>query len=139
MPIWVEDKNVGYAHLEVTTPEKASERAHAEVGDEDLEDQEGDDDDALLLQHAWRSSRDSTQVRAFQACDADENEPESSKPPNPKKPKSKAAAKLKQTTLTQPQGVKRLLSLPDQGTAVRSTARSKILAAGLRRKETPST
>ena len=34
-----------------------------------------------------------------------------------------------------PQGVKRTLSLPDPGTAVGSTSRSKMLAAGLKKKK----
>ena len=51
MPIWVKDVNVGYAHLEVSTPEEASQKAHAEVGDKDLEDPEDGDNDALLPQH----------------------------------------------------------------------------------------
>ena len=58
---------------------------------------------------------------------------------SPKKPKTKAAAELKQTTLTQPQGVKTTLSFPDPGTAVGSTARSKMSAAGLKKKKKPST
>ena len=40
MPMWVEDKNVGYARLELSTAEEASQHAHAEVADEDLEDPE---------------------------------------------------------------------------------------------------
>ena len=132
MPMWVEDEHVGYAHLEVSTPQEASQKAHAEVGHEDLEDPEDDGDDDVLPQHDRQSPRKSTQVRAFQAGDADEDEPESSQAPKPKKPKTKAAAEPKQTTLTQPQGVKKTLSLPDPGTAVGSTARSKMLAAGLK-------
>ena len=37
MPMWVEDENLGYARLEVSTAEGASQHAHAEVADEDLE------------------------------------------------------------------------------------------------------
>ena len=48
MPMWVEDKNVGYARLEVWTAEEASQHAHAEAADEDLEDLEDDDDDPVL-------------------------------------------------------------------------------------------
>ena len=48
MPMWVEDENVGYAHLEVPSAEEASQKAHAEVADEDLLDPEDDDDDAVL-------------------------------------------------------------------------------------------
>ena len=50
-------------------------------------------------------------------------------------PNNKAAAEPK--TLTQPQGVKRTLSLPDPGTAVGSPSESKMLAAGLKQKEKP--
>ena len=82
-----------------------------------------------------RSPRKSTQVRLFQAGDADDDEPEVSHAPKLKKPKTKAAAELKQTTMTQPQGVKRTLSPPDPGTAVGSTSSSKMLAAGLRKKK----
>ena len=57
----------------------------------------------------------------------------------PKKPKTKAAAEPKHTTLMQPQGVKRTLSLPDPGTVVGSMARSKMLAARLQKKKKPST
>ena len=62
-----------------------------------------------------------------------------SQAPKPKKPKTKGAARPKQTTLTQPQGVKGTLSLLDPGTAVGSTSRSKMLAAGLKKKQKPST
>ena len=129
---------MGYAHLEVSTTEEASQKAHAEVGDEDLEDPEDDDDDTVLPEHDRQSPWKSTQVRAFQAGDADEDEPEASQAPKPKKPKTKAAAEPKQTPSTQPQGVKRTLSLPDPGTAVGSTARSKMLAAGLKKKKKPT-
>ena len=44
MPMWVEDEHVGYARLEVSVAEEPSQHAHAEVGDEDLEDPEDDDD-----------------------------------------------------------------------------------------------
>ena len=93
MPMWVEDENVGYAHVEVPFAEEASQKAHAEVADEDLLDPEDDDDDdALLPQHDRRSPRKSTQVRAFQAGDADEDEPVASHAPKAKKAKTKAAA-----------------------------------------------
>ena len=137
MPMWVEEENVGYAHLEDSTADEASQKAHAEVGDEDLEDPEDEDDDAVLLEHDRRSPGKSTQVRAFQAGDVDENEPVASQAPKPKKPKTMAAAEPKQTTLTQPSGVKRTLRLPDPGTAVGSTARSTMLAAGLKKKKKP--
>ena len=68
-----------------------------------------------------------------------EDEPESSQAPKLNKAKTKAAPRPKQTTLTQPQGVKMTLSLPDPATAVDSTARSKMLAAGLQKKNKPST
>ena len=135
MPMWVEDEHPRYAHLEVSTREEASQKAHAEAGDEDLEDPEDADNDDTLPQHDRRSPLKSTQVRAFQAGEAYEDEMESSQAPEPKKPKTKAAAEPKQTTLTQPQGVKRTLSPPDPGTAMGSTARSKMLAAGLRKKK----
>ena len=92
MPLWVGDGKVGYAHLEVSTAEEASQKAHTEVGDEDSEDPEDDDDDAVLPEHDRRCPWKSTQVRAFQAGDADEDEPEASQAPKPKKPKTKAAA-----------------------------------------------
>ena len=102
MPMWVEDENVGYARLEVSAAEEASQHAHAEIADEDLEDPEDDDEDPVLPRSDRRSPRKSTQVRAFQAADADEEEPEASQAPKPKKPKTKAAAEPKQMTLTQP-------------------------------------
>ena len=77
----------------------------------------------------WRSPRKSTHVRALQAGNADEDEPEASQAPKPKKLKTKVAAEPKQRNLTQPQGVKRTLNPPDSGTAVGSTPRSKMLAA----------
>ena len=83
------------------------------------------------------SPQKSTQGRAFQAGDADDNEPRASQVPKPKKPKTQAAAEPKQTTRTQPQGVTRTLSLPDPGTAVGSTSRSKMLAAGWKKKKKP--
>ena len=134
MPMWVEDENVGYGHLEVSTAEEVSEKAHAEVGDGDLEDLEDDDDDAVLTEHYRQSPRKSTQVRPVQAGDADEDEPEVCQAPRSKMPKTKAAAEPKQTTLLQLQRVERTLSLPDPATAVGSTARSKMLAAGLKKK-----
>ena len=133
MPMWVEDENEGYGHLEVPFEEEASQKARAEVADEDLLDPEDDDENAVLPQHNWRSPRKSTQFRAFPADDADKDEPEASHAPKPKK--TKAAAERKETTLTQPQGVKRTLSLPDPGTAVGSRARSKMLAAGLKKRK----
>ena len=137
MPMWVEDEHVGYARLEVSAAEEPSQHAHAEVADEDLEDPGDDDDEPLLTGSDRRSPRKSTQVRAFQAGDADEDEPRASQAPKPKKPKTQAAAEPKQTTPTQSRGVKRILSLPDPGTAVGSTSRSKMLAAGLKKKKKP--
>ena len=136
-PMCVEDENVGYAHLEVATAEEASQHAHAEVGDEDLDDPEDDNHDVVLPGCDRRSPWKSTQVRAFQAGDADEDEPEEIQAPEPKKPKTKAAAEPKQKTLTQPHGVNRTLSLPDAGTAVGSTSRSKMFAAELKKKKKP--
>ena len=78
MPNWVKDENVGYAHLKVPSAEQASQKAHAEVPDEDLGDPEDDDDDHVLLQHNRESPQKSRQVRVFQAGDADEDEPEAS-------------------------------------------------------------
>ena len=137
MPMWVEDENVGYARLEVSTAKEASQHAHAEVADENLEDPGDDDEDPVLTGSDRQSPRKSTQIRALRAGDADEEEPEASQAPKPKKPKTKAAAEPKQTTLTQPHGVKRTLSLPDPGTAVGSTPRSKMLAPGLKKKKNP--
>ena len=137
MPMWVGDENVGYVWQQVWTAGEASQHAHAEVAEEDLEDPEDDDEDLVLTGSDWRSPRKTTQVRALQAGDADEEEPEASQGPRPKTPKTKAAAEPKQTTLTQPQGVKRSLSLPDRGTAVGCTWRSKMLAAGLKTKKKP--
>ena len=128
MRMWVEDKHVGYARLEVSAAEEPSQHAHAEVGDEKLEDLWDDDDEPLLTGSDRRSPRKLTQVRAFRAGDADEDEPRASQAPKPKKP---------QTTLTQPQGVQRTLSLPDPETTVGSTSRSKMLAAGLKKKKKP--
>ena len=102
MPIWIEDDNVGYARLEVSTVEEPSQHAHAEVASEDLVDLGDDDDDPPLTGPDRRSPRKSTQVRAFEAGDADDDEPEASQVPKPKKPKTKPAAEPKQTTLTQP-------------------------------------
>ena len=137
MPMWVEDENVGYARLVVWTAEEPSHHAHEEVADKDLEDLGDDDDDPPLKGSYRQSPRKSTQARMFQAGDADDDEPEASHAPKPKKPKTKAAAEQKQTTLTQPQGVKRTLSLPDPGTAMGSTSRTKISAAGLKEKKKP--
>ena len=137
MPMWVEDEHVGYTRLEVSAAEEPSQHAHAEGGDEDVDEPGDDDDEPLLTGSDRRSPRKSTQVRAFQAGEADEDEPRASQAPKPKKPKTQAAVEPKQTTLTQPQGVKRTPSLPDPGTAVGSTARSKMLAAGLKKKKKP--
>ena len=137
MPMWVENENVGYARLEVSTAEEPSQHAHEEVADEELEDLGDDDDEPPLTGSDRRSPRKSTQVRAFQAGDADDDEPEASHASKPKKPKTQAAAEPKQTTLTQPQRVKRTLSLPDPGTAVGSTSTTKMLAAGLKKKKKP--
>ena len=65
--------------------------AHAEAPDKDLEDLEDDSDNDVLPQHDRRSIRKSTEVRAFQAGDADEDEPEASQAPKPKEAKTKAA------------------------------------------------
>ena len=97
----------GHAHLEVPSAEEASQKAHAEVADEDLLDREDDDFDAVLLQQDQRSTRKSTHVRALQAGNANEDEPEASHALKPKKAKTKAAADPKHTTQTQHQGVKR--------------------------------
>ena len=137
LPMWVEDENVGYARLEMSTAEEASQDAHAGVADEDLEDLEDVDEDPVLPRSDRLCPRKSTRVWAFQAGDADEEEPEASQAPKPKKPKTKAAAEPKLATLTQPHSVKRTLSLPDPGTAVGSTSRSKMLAAGLKKKKKP--
>ena len=135
MPMWVEDEHVGYTRLEVSAAEDPSHHAHAEGADEDVDDLGDDEDEPLLTGSDRRSPRKSTQVRAFQAGEADEDDPRASQAPKPKKPKIQAAAEPKQTTLTQPHGVKRMLSLPDPGTAVGSTSSSKMLAAGLKKKK----
>ena len=137
MPMWVQDEHVGYTHLKVSAAEEPSQHAHAEGADEELEDPGDDDDEPLLTGSDRRSPRKSTQVRAFEAGDADEHEARATQVPKPKKPKTQAAAEPKQTTLTQPQGVKRTMRLPDPRTAVGSTSRSKMLAAGLKRKKKP--
>ena len=102
-----------------------------------MDEPRDDDDEPLLTGSDRRSPRKSTQVRAFKAGEANEDEPRASQAPKPKKPKMQAAAEPKQTTLTQPQALKRTLSLPDPGTAVGSAARSKMLAAGLKKKKKP--
>ena len=131
MSMWVEDKHVGYTRLEVSTAaEEPSQHAHAEGGDQDVDEPRDDDDEPLLTGCDRRSPPKSTQVRAFQAGEADEDEPRASQAPKPKKAKTQAAAEPKETTLTQPQGVRSTLSLPDPGTAVGSAARGKMLAAG---------
>ena len=91
------------------------------------------------MQNDRRSPRKSTPIRAIQAGDADEDEPEASEVAKPKMAKTKAAVEPKQTTLMQPRGLKRTLSLPDPGTALGLTARSKMLAAGLKKKKKWST
>ena len=128
---------MGYTRPEVSAAEEPSQHAHAEGGDKDVDEPGDNDDEPLLTGSDRRSPRTSTQVRAFQAGEADEDEPRASQAPKPKKPKTQAAAEPKQTTLTQPQGVKRTLSLPDPGTAVGSAAKSKMLAAGLKKKKKP--
>ena len=129
---------MGYTRLEVSAAaEEPSQHAHAEGGDEDVDEPGDDDDEPLLTGSDRRSPRKSTQVQAFQAGEADEDETRASQAPKPKKPKTQAAAEPKQTTLTQPQGVKRTLSLPDPGTAVGSAERSKMFAAGLKKKKKP--
>ena len=137
MPMWIEDYHVGYARLEVSTAEEPSQHAHEEVADKDLEELGDDDDELPLTGSDRRSSCKSTQVRAFQAGDADDDEPRASQALKPKKPKTQVAAEPKQTTLTQPQGMKRTPSLPDPGTAVGPTWRSKMLGAGLKKKKKP--
>ena len=134
MPMWVEDEHVGYMRLEVSAAEEPSQHAHAEGGDEDVDEPGDNDDEPLLTKSDRRSPRKSTQVRAFQAG---EDEPRASQAPKPKKPKTEAAAEPKLRTMPQPQGVKRTPSLPDPGTAVGSAARSKMLAAGLKKKKKP--
>ena len=111
MPMWVEDKNLGYCHLKVPSGEVASQKAQAEVADDDLLDPKDGDDDAVLPQQDRRSRRKSTQDRAFQAADADDDEPEASHMRQSKEARTSRAAETKQTTLTQHQGVKRTLSL----------------------------
>ena len=130
MPMWVDDEYVGYTSLELSTGEEPSQHARAEGGDEDVDEPGDNDHEPLLTGSDRRSPRKSTQVRAFQAGEADEDVPRASQAPKPEKPNTQAAAELKQMTLTQPQGSKRTLSIPDPGTAVGSTARSKMLAAG---------
>ena len=138
MPMWVEDEHVGYTRLKVSAEaEELSQHAHAEGGDEDVDEPGDDDDEPLLTGSDRRSPQKSTQNRAFQASEADEDEPRGSQAPKPKKPKTQAAAEPKQTTLTQRQGVKRTLRLPDPGTAVGSAPRSKMLPAGLKKKKKP--
>ena len=97
-----------------------------------MEDPEDNDHDPPLTGSDRRRPRKSTQVRAFQAGDADDEEPEASQAPKPKKPKAKAVT---QTTLTRPQGVTRTLRLQDTGTEVGFTLRSKMSAAGLKKKK----
>ena len=48
MPMWVEDEHVWYTRLEVSAAEERSQHAHAEGGEEDV-DEPGDDDDEPLL------------------------------------------------------------------------------------------
>ena len=73
MPTRFKDEKVWYAHLEASTAEVASQKAHAEVAEEDLQEPENDDYDALLQPHVRRSPRKSTRVRAFQAGEGDED------------------------------------------------------------------
>ena len=113
MPMWVEDEHVGYTRLEVSATEEPSQHAHAEGTNQDMDDPGDDDDEPLLTRSDRRSPWKSTQVRAFQAGKAEEDEPRTSQAPKSKKPKTQGAAEPKQTTLTQPQGVKRTLSLAD--------------------------
>ena len=137
MPMWVEDQHVGYVRLEVSTAEEPSQHAHEEAAENDLEELADDNGEALLTGSDRRSPRKSTQVRAFQAGDAEHDEPRASQAPKLKKQKNQGAAEPKQTTLTQPQGVKRTLSLLDPGTAVGSTSGSKMLVARLKKKKKP--
>ena len=84
MLMWVVDKHVGYARLKVSAAEEPSQHARAEVADEHLEDPGDDDDDPPLTGSDPRSPRKTTQVRAFQAGDADEDEPRTSQAPTQK-------------------------------------------------------
>ena len=70
MPMWVEDEHVGYTHLEVSAAEEPSQHAHAEGGEEDVDEPGDDDDEPLLTGSDPRSPRKSTQVWAFQAGEA---------------------------------------------------------------------
>ena len=81
MPMWVEDENVGDAHLDVPSAEEASQKAHAEVADKDLLDPEDDNNDAVLPQHDWPSPWKSTQVRPLQAGESNEDEPQAGQAP----------------------------------------------------------
>ena len=110
MPMWVEDENVGYARLEVSTAEEASQHAHAEVVAEDLEDPEDDDEDPVLPGSDRPSPRKSTQLRLFEAGDADEEEPEASQAPKRKKPKKHHLEMMIIMTLRQQQSVLRGLA-----------------------------
>ena len=98
MPMWVEDENVGYARLDVSTAEEASQHANAQVADKDLEDLEDDDEDLVLTGSDRQFPRKSTQVRPFQAGDVDAEELEANQAPKPETLKTKAAAEPKQTT-----------------------------------------
>ena len=92
MPMWVQDEHVGYTRLEVSAAaEERSQHAHAEGGDQDVDERGDNDDEPLLTGSAWRSPRKSMQVRAFQAGQADEDEPRASQAPKPKTPKTQAA------------------------------------------------
>ena len=88
MQMWVEDEHVGYTRLEVSAAEEPSQHAHAELANEDLEDPGEDDDEPPPTGSDRRSPRKSTQVRAFQAGDAHEDEPRASQVPKPKKLKT---------------------------------------------------
>ena len=92
MPMWVEDEHVGYTRLHVSAAEEPSQHAHAKGADEDVDYPGDDDDEPLLTESDRRFPRKSTQARAFQAREADEDEPRASQAPKPKKPKAQAAA-----------------------------------------------
>ena len=86
MQMWVQDEHLGYTRLEVSAAaEEPSQHAHAEGGDEDVDEPGDDDDEPLLTGSDRRSPRKSTQVRAFQAGKADEDKPRASQAPKPNK------------------------------------------------------
>ena len=119
----------------MSAAEEPSQHAHAEGADEDVDDPGDDDDEPLLTGSDRRSPRKSTQVRAFQAGEADEDEPGASQAPKPKKPKTQAAAEPKQTTLTQPQGVKRTLSLSGSGNSTGLDSAEQDVGSGIKEEE----